>query len=136
MAKKEEICVFKSYYMPILMYGAETWIKADINRITAAEKRLLRSIEGKTKRDRIRNEKFIENLKLNNLEDKLPNNRMRWFGHILRVSEGRIPEKVLNMNVKGYRGKEECGKKLRRQSSCAKTEMDGEVGLSNDSLKC
>jgi hypothetical protein len=23
--KKRKICLFKSYYMPILMYGAETW---------------------------------------------------------------------------------------------------------------
>jgi hypothetical protein len=53
---------FKSYYMPILTYGAEirTWTEADSN-LTAAEMRLLRSIEGKTKRDRIRN-KILERI--------------------------------------------------------------------------
>lgn len=59
-------------WMPVLMYGTEetwTFIKADM--------RPLKSIEGKTKRSRIRNEQFVENLKLNTLEDKLPNNRMR-----------------------------------------------------------
>jgi hypothetical protein len=47
--KKGKICLFKSYYMP---YGAETWTwtKADISRLTA-ERRLLRSKEGKTKRE-------------------------------------------------------------------------------------
>jgi hypothetical protein len=42
------------------MYGAEiwTWTKADISRLTTAEMRFLRSVEGKTKRERIRHESF------------------------------------------------------------------------------
>jgi hypothetical protein len=32
-----------------------TWTKADINTLLAAEMRFVRSMEGKTKRDRIRN---------------------------------------------------------------------------------
>jgi hypothetical protein len=38
--------------MPILKYEAETWTwtKADISRLTAAEMRFLRRIEGKKKR--------------------------------------------------------------------------------------
>jgi hypothetical protein len=51
--------VFKCYYMPILKYGVETWTwtKADINRLMTSEMKFLRSTEGKTKRDGIRNEK-------------------------------------------------------------------------------
>jgi hypothetical protein len=54
---KSKICLFKSYYMPILMYGAETWTwtKADISRLMTEDMRFLKSIKGKTKRDRIRN---------------------------------------------------------------------------------
>jgi hypothetical protein len=39
-----------SYYMPILMYGTETWMwtKADISRLMATEMRFLRVREGKT----------------------------------------------------------------------------------------
>jgi hypothetical protein len=42
------------------MYGVGTWTwaKADISRLMAAEMRSLRSTEGKTKRERIRNEKI------------------------------------------------------------------------------
>jgi hypothetical protein len=49
MSKKWKVCLFKSYYMPILMYGAEswTWTKADISRLTVAGMRFLRSVEGK-----------------------------------------------------------------------------------------
>jgi hypothetical protein len=46
--------------MSILMNGEETWTwtKADISRLMAAEMRFLRSLEVKTKKERIRNEKI------------------------------------------------------------------------------
>jgi hypothetical protein len=45
--------------MPIVTYGAETWIwtKADISRLTAVEMRFLRNTERKPKRKRIRHKK-------------------------------------------------------------------------------
>jgi hypothetical protein len=65
--KKGKICLFKSYYiLSISMYGAETWTWATadtyISRLMVAEMRFVRSIEGKTIRERIRNEKNKENL--------------------------------------------------------------------------
>lgn len=46
--------------MPILTYGAENWTysKADFSRLMAAKMRFLPSIEGKIRRERIRNEKL------------------------------------------------------------------------------
>jgi hypothetical protein len=35
------------------------------------------------------------------LEEKLIDGRIRWYGHVLRVTEERIPKKVLSMNIKG-----------------------------------
>jgi hypothetical protein len=35
------------------------------------------------------------------LEDKITNKRIGWYGHVLRTNEERIPNKVLNMKVKG-----------------------------------
>jgi hypothetical protein len=68
----------------------------------AVEMRFLRNIKGKTKRDGIRKgKKIIETLKLNILGGKLRNNRMRWYRHIIRMNEERVPKKVLNMKVKG-----------------------------------
>jgi hypothetical protein len=32
---------------------------------------------------------------------QITNNKMRWYGHILRMNGERILKKVLNMNVKG-----------------------------------
>jgi hypothetical protein len=35
------------------------------------------------------------------LEGKLTNNRVRWYGQILRMNEERVPKMLLNMKVKG-----------------------------------
>ena len=40
-----------------------------------------------TKRDRIKNEEIKDILNLVKLQDTLENNRIKWFGHIMRMSE-------------------------------------------------
>jgi hypothetical protein len=52
--KGKKIFQFKIYYMPILMYGAETWMQvwADISRLIAAEMIRLRGTAGETRRER------------------------------------------------------------------------------------
>jgi hypothetical protein len=76
------------YAKHILTYGAETWTwtKADFKRPSAAQMRYLRIVEGKTKRERIRSKKITEKLKVNTLEGKLVNNRIRWCGQVLRMN--------------------------------------------------
>jgi hypothetical protein len=62
---------------------AETWAwtKADISRLKATEATFLSSIQGKTKREKLKSEKIKDNLKKNTLEGKLTNNRIRQYGH-------------------------------------------------------
>jgi hypothetical protein len=51
MPKKGKICVFKSYYMPIFTYRADTWTwtRADtcISRLMVAEMGFFVNVEGK-----------------------------------------------------------------------------------------
>jgi hypothetical protein len=65
--------VLKHPQTSVRVSGAETqkWIKAGVGRFTAAAAMsLLRSIEGKTKRMRVRDEKLRGILKINTLERK------------------------------------------------------------------
>jgi hypothetical protein len=50
--------VYQTYFVPILTYEAEAWVmkNKEESRIQAAEMRFLRSMIGKIRRDRIRNE--------------------------------------------------------------------------------
>lgn len=91
-----------------------------------------------------------ENLKIKILEDKLINNSIRWYRHILRLKKDRIPKKVLNTKLRGKypRGvlrskskhkdrkyvtqkKDKCGKKQRkrRMRTVGKMETNGDVWL-------
>jgi hypothetical protein len=45
----------------------------------------------RNQRERIRNKRQKENLMINTLEGKLTNNTIRWYEHILRMNEERIP---------------------------------------------
>jgi hypothetical protein len=79
--------------VPIVTYGEETWTltKTDISRLAALEVRFLRKLEGKTKRERIRSKKIRKNVKANTSEGKLTNSRIRWYRHVLRMNDQRIP---------------------------------------------
>ena len=46
------------------------------------EMRMLRWICGKTKKDKIRNQRFREQLGVTTIGDKIRETRFRWFGHI------------------------------------------------------
>lgn len=42
-----------------------------------------------------------KSLKLDTLDEKETNNRMQWYGRILKINQERIQKKVLNKKVKG-----------------------------------
>jgi len=41
------------------------------------------------------------NVKINTLEDKLIDSRIRWYEYVVSLNEGRIPKTVLNMKLEG-----------------------------------
>ena len=69
------------------------------------EVKMLRWACGFTKLDKIRNEKIRPMLKVAPIEDKLRENRLRWYGHIQRREETHATKKVLNMAVQGKRSR-------------------------------
>ena len=52
--------------------------------MNVAEMRMLRSMCGKTRRDKIRNERIHEMIEVAPIEEKIRENRLRWFCHIQR----------------------------------------------------
>ena len=87
------------------MYGAETWStnKRDRSRIQAAEMRTLRTIVGKTRRDRIRNVKIREDIKVAPILNKIDAAQLRWLGHLERMEEGRIAKERWDWTPEGRR---------------------------------
>ena len=88
--------------MPILSYSAKTLvlIKKDKSRVQAAEMRILRSIEGKTRRDRIRNTEIRERLGIRSLQEYIEQQLLQWFGHVKWMTLEKLPRIALEMRTK------------------------------------
>ncbi|KAL6507772.1 hypothetical protein OROGR_023967 [Orobanche gracilis] len=55
-----------------------------VQKMNVAEMRMLRWMCGHTKKDRLRNEVIREKVRVASIEDKMMENRLRWFGHVRR----------------------------------------------------
>ncbi|KAL6521744.1 hypothetical protein OROGR_018313 [Orobanche gracilis] len=55
-----------------------------VQKMNVAEMRMLRWMCGHTKKDRLRNEVIREKVRVASIEDKMMENRLRWFGHVSR----------------------------------------------------
>jgi hypothetical protein len=58
---------------------------------------------GKTKRDRIRNTYIRGELKMKEIQNQIEESRLRWFGHVERLDEHRIP-KMITGNEDEWKG--------------------------------
>ncbi|KAJ7976905.1 Retrovirus-related Pol polyprotein LINE-1 [Quillaja saponaria] len=75
---------YKSAVRPAMLYGTECWAvkKQHSHNIGVAEMRMLKWITGHTRKDRIRNEYIRRKVEVAPIEEKMRENRLRWFGHV------------------------------------------------------
>ena len=81
---------------PILTYGSESWActEKQKRKLEVMEMRFLRKIDGKTRMDKIRNEKFREKLSSKPIREVVEESQLRWFGHVKRMGEERITRRI------------------------------------------
>ena len=77
---------YRTAIRPALLYSTECW---DIKRhhaqkTSVAEMRMLRWMCGNTRRDKVRNEDIRTKIGVASIEEKMRENRLRWFGHVRR----------------------------------------------------
>lgn len=105
MSLETKTAVYNAIYCPTLQYSSESWVMSDREKsqIQAAEMKFLRRSIGKTRRDRIRNERMREILKVDKLQDKIDTGQLRWFGHLLRMDESRIARRIFEARTSARR---------------------------------
>lgn len=83
--------LFNSIIIPTAIYASETWksSRAVIHKLNVFQQRCLRRILGVSYRDRISNEEILRRTNSRSLAEMVVERRMRFAGHILRMSDHR-----------------------------------------------
>ena len=118
--------VYNSVVRPAIVYGLETVAvtKKQVKEIEVAETKMLRFAMGVTRKDKIRNEYIRSAVKVERLEMKMREGRLRWYGHVMRRDQEYIGRKMMEM---GLPGKRKRGRPKRIFLNLMKENM-GEVG--------
>ena len=97
--------VFNAIVLPVLLYGATAWAltQTEQNRLDALEMGMLRTIAGVRWDDFIRNVDIRERLRQPPVSVKLRKARLKWFGHVERMGDGRQVNRIMNATMEGRR---------------------------------
>ena len=100
--------LYETLVIPVLMYGAESWCmkKEDERRLLVAEMGWLRGLLNRSRREKIRNEVTREELgQKETVVERIKKRRLTWYGHVIRMENGRMPARALHGEVEGTRSR-------------------------------
>ncbi|VDO99512.1 unnamed protein product [Heligmosomoides polygyrus] len=122
--------LYRTVVRPALLYGSECWAlgKAQERQLHAAEMRMLRWACGWTRRDRVRNEDVRAVMKTAPIQLKMREQRLRWYGHVLRRPEDHPTRLALDFEAPGKRPR---GAPRKRWKDVIKRDL-AEVGATAD----
>ena len=74
-----------------------------MTRLEAAEMRLLRSVQGYTRLDKMRSEAIRKELEIPGIQDVRTKYKQIWINHLERMGNSRLPKHALNYKPRGRR---------------------------------
>ena len=77
---------YRTCVRSVLLYGCETWAvkKEDTHRIVRTDRAMIRWICGVSLKDEKSSEELLKLLDIEDIELKMRNDRLRWYGHVER----------------------------------------------------
>lgn len=97
--------VYKTVVRPVALYGSECWptISKHEQALHTMEIRMLRWSLGLTKLNRIRNDEVRRRMGVAPITEKMREERLRWYGHVVRSSEHSVASTAMRLNPQGRR---------------------------------
>jgi hypothetical protein len=107
ISKRTKVVIYKTIHIPIVTYSSESWAMNSNTQsaIQACEMRFLIKIEGKTRRDRIRNKIIREIVGVQSTQEYVKRSQLRWYGHVNRMDDKRIVKRVYEAREIGKRSR-------------------------------
>ena len=105
---KTKILIYQACVLSILLYGAETWstYAYHLRQLNTFHMRCLRRILGITWQDKVPNTSVLERTGMTALTTIIKHRRLRWLGHVTRMSDCRLPKSILYGELEtGNRGR-------------------------------
>jgi len=107
ISKKLKLRLTNTVIDKVLTYASETWIltKEDRKQLKVFERKVYKRILGPVSNNEKENWRILTNkaiyasVKKPTITETISLNRLRWFGHVQRMEENRIPKRVLYMNL-------------------------------------
>ena len=119
-----KVTVYETLVIPVFLYGSECWKlrKSDERKIGSIEMGWLRRILGVSRIQRLRNDFIRSKLKQEEtLCEKIEKKRLRWFGHVERMEDNRLPHRALHCYIEGTRSR---GRPKKTWLDCVKQDFD------------
>ena len=101
--KGQEVSI-RRVIVPTALYGTEAWSVRSTERrkVNVLEMKCLRSVVGVSRMDMVRNEEVRLRAGIEReLESRVDQRLLRWFGHVERMDEYRMARWVLMAEVSG-----------------------------------
>lgn len=114
-----KIQVYTAVCISTLLYGAETWTiyRRHLTQMEKFHINCLQKILGVSWQDRIPHVQILERTGCTSMEAMITKRQLRWLGHVIRMSEDRLPRQVL------YEGPRRPGGPKRRYKDQIKTSL-------------
>ena len=92
-----KIAVYKAAVLSSLLYGSEAWTlpQRQVRKLQKFHISCLRKIAGIKWYHKLTNFRVLEKCQIMSIPSMLAQNKLRWVGHVIRMSEERIPKKLL-----------------------------------------
>ena len=106
VGKNVKLKIWNAVLKPKLLYQSESWVLRNQERsqLNATEMRYLRTSLGLRLLDRVRNEEIRRRMgRERNIIEEIEEGQQRWYGHVRRMEEERIPKKVMTLRMNGDR---------------------------------
>ena len=132
LTERTKLCVYQACVISTLLYGSESWTTyaSHERKLNSFHLRCLRRVLGIKWQDKVPNSEVLTRASAQSMFAVLSERRLRWLGHVRRMSPGRIPKDLLYGELAS--GKRKTGRpRLRYKDVCMRDMRAARISTSD-----